>query len=125
MFYDYACRKCEKRLDDGKSDVILETVRCSAEEITSRPYPTCRRCGETMGRVYNQRVFDTYLQNKGIFPMNVNNLTAGTVRVESRDDLREKEKLYGRVQTDFSEGARYRHKQAKESARRIFSLRPS
>lgn len=124
-FYDYACGECQVKNDDGTADVILETVMCSMAEITDRPYPTCKRCGAGMKRVYNQMVFGLYQQNKGIFPMKVHNLTAHPVTVESRDDLKRKMKQYDRVEMDFSDGARARHRDAVARARRVFSLRPS
>jgi predicted nucleic acid-binding Zn ribbon protein len=124
-FYDFACKECQVEREDGTADVVLKTVHCSMDEITENPYPDCERCGERMSRVYNQLVFGLYQQNKGIFPMKVHNLGSQPVTVESRDDLKRKLKENDRFEMDFSEGARYRHKQAMARKRRIFSLNPS
>jgi predicted nucleic acid-binding Zn ribbon protein len=123
--YDFACHECEQEMDDGKSDIILETVVCAMAAIAERPYPSCKRCGAKMKRVYNQMVFGLYQQNKGIFPMQVHNLTSHPVTVESRDDLKRKMKQYDRVELDFSDNARARHRDAVARSRRMFSLKPS
>lgn len=124
-FYDYACLKCQVENKDGTADIKTAEIFCSMNDIQSKPLPTCPRCQETMKRVWNQRVFDTFLTSKGIFPQTFENWGNKPVTVGSRQEMKEAMRKHDIVEYDFSPEARDRHKDNMDRRRRVFSMNPS